>query len=153
VAWELRPASIDELGLSNALADYVAEWSAQYGIEADFYCGDAGIDGLSNEICTAIYRVLQEALTNVAKHAQRATNVSVILERSHAQCRLTVEDNGLGFHADSSLLFKNGRYGLGLAGMRERLTLIGGELEIESSRDVGTAIFARIPVEPMRSVA
>jgi two-component system sensor histidine kinase UhpB len=153
VAWELRPASIDELGLQVALANYVAEWSEQYGIEADFYCGDLKTDALSEEICTTVYRVAQEALTNVVKHAQ-ATSVSVVIEQAGDKLRLTIEDNGCGFKVDSSSDAKGSRSGgLGVAGMRERLVLIGGEFEIESSIGVGTTIFARIPLEPKRIAA
>lgn len=154
VAWELRPASIDELGLASALGNYVAEWSAQTKIEADFYCDDSGIDALSDEKSTTIYRVVQEALTNVAKHARQASSVSVVIERAGAQLRLTIEDDGSGFEADPQTLLRGGRDGgLGLAGMRERLTLIGAEFEVESSPGVGTTIFARIPLESARSAA
>jgi len=154
VAWELRPASIDELGLSIALANYVAEWGEQCGIAADFHCDQSQIAGLSDEICTVIYRVVQEALTNIVKHARGATSVSVVIERVNAQVRLTIEDNGCGFDmgaASGPGSLRNG--GLGIAGMRERLTLIGAELEIESSPGSGTAIFARIPTEAVRAVA
>ena len=153
VAWELRPASIDELGLPSALANYVAEWSKQYCIEADFYCADPHIAELSQEVSTVIYRVVQEALTNVAKHA-KATTVSVIIERCHERLRLAIEDDGCGFNTDPPLGLggvKNG--GLGLAGIRERLTLVGGEFEIESNEGLGTTIFARIPLEKQRSAA
>jgi two-component system sensor histidine kinase UhpB len=154
VAWELRPASIDELGLSIALANYVAEWGEQSGIAADFHCDQTQIGDLSDEICTVIYRVVQEALTNIVKHARGASSVSVVIERVNAQVRLTIEDNGCGFDmgiASGSGSMRNG--GLGIAGMRERLTLIGAELEIESSPGSGTAIFARIPAEAVRAVA
>jgi PAS domain S-box-containing protein len=147
VAWELRPASIDELGLATALTTYINEWSAQCGIEADFHCSDSRIDELSQEICTTIYRVVQEALTNVAKHAQHATNVSVVVARADGWLRLTVEDNGGGFDQDESTDSKIGpNGGLGLPGMQERLMLIGAEFEVESSIGVGTTIFARIPL-------
>jgi two-component system, NarL family, sensor histidine kinase UhpB len=154
VAWELRPASIDDLGLSIALANYVAEWGEQCGIAADFHCDQTEIAGLSDEICTVIYRVVQEALTNIVKHARGTTSVSVVIERVNAQVRLTIEDNGCGFDtcaASGPSSLRNG--GLGIAGMRERLTLIGAELEIESSPGSGTAIFARIPVAAVRAVA
>jgi len=147
VAWELRPASINELGLESALANHLAEWSQQYGIESDFHCGDLKVEALSEEKCTTIYRVIQEALTNVIKHAQRATLVSVVIEPSGNNLGVTIEDNGCGFDSDSLTGPKAGRNGgLGLAGMRERLTLIGAEFEIESSLGVGTTIFARIPL-------
>jgi two-component system sensor histidine kinase UhpB len=151
VAWELRPASIDELGLASALGNYVSEWSAQYGIEADFHCSDPKLDALSEEVRTTIYRVVQEGLTNVVKHARRTAAVSVIIERVDATLRLTIEDDGCGFGAvatSETMAERNG--GLGLAGMRERLALIGGSLEIESSTGAGTTIFARIPLERER---
>jgi PAS domain S-box-containing protein len=154
VAWELRPASIDDFGLSIALANYVTEWGEQCGIAADFHCDQAQIAGLSDEVCTVIYRVVQEALTNIVKHARGATSVSVVIERVNAQVRLTIEDNGCGFDAGAASgpgNLRNG--GLGIAGMRERLTLIGAELEIESSPGSGTAIFARIPAAAVRAVA
>jgi len=154
VAWELRPASIDELGLESALANYLAEWSQRYGIESDFHYGDLKTDALSEEKCTAIFRVIQEALTNVVKHAQRATQVSVVIEPAGKNLGVTIEDNGCGFDTASLAGPKAGRNGgLGLAGMQERLTLFGGEFEVESSVGVGTAIFARIPLELEKDAA
>ena len=154
VAWELRPASIDDLGLTSALSNYAMEWSEQYGIEADFHCGDSGIDELPDETATTIYRVTQEALMNVVKHARNASTVSIVLERKDNEIRLAIEDNGCGFDAASSSENANSRSdGLGLAGMRERLGLIGAEFEVESSIGAGTAIFARIPLQPQRSAA
>ena len=164
IARELRPASINELGLNTALANYVSEWSQQFGIPADFLRGgDIDLDTLSDEQRTAIYRIVQEALTNIAKHAREATSVSVVVGRSGDIVQLTIEDNGRGF--DTAVLNGNGangaalngqtlngkaRRGLGVAGMRERLALIGGELEIESSTGVGTTVFARIPADIAR---
>lgn len=139
IAWELRPASIDELGLTNALESYLAEWSKKQRIIADFHCADTNLDGRSNEIRTTIYRVVQEALTNVAKHA-KATRVSIVIGVAESTLHLTIEDNGHGFDPDTL----SSR--LGLAGMGERLLLVGGELKIESSPDGGTTIFARIPL-------
>src|ERR1700749_3608341 len=137
IARELRPASINELGLNTALANYVSEWSQQFGIPADFLRGDdIDLDPLSDEQRTAIYRIVQESLTNIAKHAREATSVSVVVGRAGGTVQLTIEDNGRGF--DTATLNDTngptkGRRGLGVAGMRERLALIGGELEIESS--------------------
>jgi two-component system, NarL family, sensor histidine kinase UhpB len=152
IARELRPASIDELGLNSALANYVAEWSQQFGIVADFHRGDVDLDTLTDEKRTAIYRVVQEALTNVAKHAREATSVSVLVGRSGSTLQLTIEDNGRGYDAAApgGTPGLPGRRGLGVAGMRERLALIGGELEIESSSGVGTTVFARIPLDIAR---
>jgi signal transduction histidine kinase len=153
IARELRPASINELGLNTALANYVSEWSQQFGIPADFLRGgDFDLDTLTDEQRTAIYRIVQEALTNIAKHAREATSVSVVVGRAAGNVQLTIEDNGSGF--DTAVLNGDsptkGRRGLGVAGMRERLALIGGELEIESSTGVGTTVFARIPADIAR---
>ena len=94
-----------------------------------------------------VYRVVQEGLTNIVKHAQRPTNVSVVIRRPDATLQVIIEDNGCGF--DSARLgAKAGRHrGLGLDGMRERLSLIGGTLEVESAIGAGTTIFARIPLD------
>jgi PAS domain S-box-containing protein len=153
VAWELRPASIDELGLASALSDYISEWGARANVVVDFYCGDNGIDGIADDVRTNIFRVVQEALTNIAKHAH-ATSASVVIDRVHEWLQLTIEDDGCGF--DTSVVPKRpvvwAGGGLGLVGMRERLTLVRGELEIESSSGVGTTIYVRIPVEPKNTV-
>jgi PAS domain S-box-containing protein len=148
VALELRPASIDDLGLEHALSDYISAWSAQYGVEADFHCGDCHLDDLTEEVRTTIYRVVQEGLTNVARHAG-ATSLSVVIDCDATVLRLTIEDNGSGFDASSIADGRARRLGsgLGVAGMRERLTLIGGSLEIESTPGADTTLFVRIPLD------
>jgi signal transduction histidine kinase len=153
VAWELRPASFDELGMASALADYISDWSERYDIAADFHCRDAKVDELSEEVRTTIYRVVQEALTNVNKHAPEARSISVVIDRSDATLRLTIEDDGGGFDPASKEPGNERRGGLGHAGMRERLALIGGQLEIESSAGVGTTLFVRIPLVVHEAVA
>ncbi len=149
VARELRPTSIDDLELGAALANHISEWSEQFGIEADFHCGDGSLDNLGQEVRTTVYRLIQESLSNVAKHAG-ADSVSVVIDRAETLLRLTIEDNGCGF--DTATAGKRAREqfrgGLGIAGMRERVALIGGEIEIESSIGSGTTIFAGIPFEP-----
>jgi len=154
VAWELRPASFEELGMASALGAYVSDWSDQYGIAADFHCRSAKIDDLSVDVATTLYRILQEALTNVAKHAAGAKSVSVVIDQSDATLRMTIEDDGGGFEAVStSDAGHERRSGLGHAGMRERLALIGGQVEIESSIGVGTTIYVRIPLAEREAVA
>jgi signal transduction histidine kinase len=153
IAWELRPPSIDELGLRKALASYIADWGEQCDTEADFHCDDPNLDGLSSEIGTAVYRVVQEALTNIVKHAQRPSDVSVVIRRANATLQVIIEDNGCGFDV-GAMTVKSGSYrGLGLDGMRERLLLIGGTLEIESAMGTGTTLFARIALDGQRSAA
>ena len=149
VAWELRPASIDELGLAAMLENYIADWSDQTGIGAEFYGKKRDIDNLPDDVRTTIYRVIQEALTNIAKHASEASQVSVAINLAGAVIQLTIDDNGDGFELEGKLGAPS-RYGaLGISSMRERLSMIGGTLEIESSEGVGTALFARIPIEPL----
>jgi signal transduction histidine kinase len=151
VAWELRPASIDELGLTSALNNYVSEWAAQYDIEVDFYSGgDPKLEELSDEARTTIFRVAQEGLTNIVKHARGATSVSVGIECGSAMIQLVIEDNGCGFNASAAFEHADNNKGFGLAGMRERLLLLGGDLEVESSISAGTTIFARIPFKSAR---
>jgi signal transduction histidine kinase len=152
VAWELRPSSINELGLTAALANYVSDWSAQTGIEIDFHCGDPSLDSHAEEVTTTLYRVVQEGLTNIAKHAAGANAASVTINRADSMLRLVIEDNGCGF--DTIALGRPGARafgGLGLASMRERLSLIGGKLEIESSFGVGTTIFVRVELQRQRA--
>lgn len=153
IAWELRPPSIDELGLRKALASYVSEWSEQCGTDVDFHCDDPRLDEVPDEIGTAIYRVVQEGLTNIVKHAGRPLNVSVIVRRAEATLHIIVEDNGCGFDAGARSGLTGRRRGLGLDGMRERLSLVGGTLEVESAPGAGTTLFARIALDDQRSAA
>ena len=153
IAWELRPPSIDELGLRKALASYIADWSEQCATEVDFHCDDPSLDQVPNEIGSAVYRVVQEALTNVVKHAQQPSNVSVVIRHVSGTLQVIIEDNGCGFDVSAAVAKTGGYRGLGLDGMRERLMLIGGTLEIESTTGAGTTIFARIPLDGQRSAA
>jgi len=95
-----------------------------------------------------IYRIVGEALTNVAKHARGASAVSIVVTCERSLLHLTIEDNGCGFDpaAMPAPAAKHANSGLGLAGMRERLALVGGELEVESSPGLGTTLFACIPL-------
>ncbi|MFZ3359213.1 MAG: MASE1 domain-containing protein [Xanthobacteraceae bacterium] len=146
IAWELRPPSIHELGMRKALASHIAEWSEQCGTEADFHCDDPSLDDVPDEIATAVYRIVQEGLTNIVKHAQRPTDVSVVIRRADSTLQVIIEDNGCGFDAAQGAK-SAGRHGLGLDGMRERLSLIGGTLDVESAIGTGTTIFARIALD------
>ncbi len=152
IAWELRPPSIDEVGLRKALASYIADWSDQCGIEVDFHCDAAHLDEVPSEIGTAIYRVVQEGLTNIVKHAGSPTSIRIVIRRLEGVLHVIIEDNGCGFDVGVRSA-RSGHRGLGLEGMRERLMLVGGTLEIESTRGAGTTIFARIALEGERSAA
>jgi PAS domain S-box-containing protein len=145
LVWQLRPTALDDLGLRAALANYVQDWSARVGIAATVHTSGLMDDRLPADIETALYRIAQEALTNVAKHAA-ATSVEVILERRGDSVLLIVEDDGVGFEPASREAAGDG---FGLVGMRERAALVGAALEIESSAGTGTAIFVRMTVSPL----
>jgi PAS domain S-box-containing protein len=144
LALELRPTALDDIGLHTALVNYVETWSERYGVEVDVQSDDLDGERLPALVETTLYRVVQEALTNVLKHA-RASSVSVILQRTSAQVLLVVEDDGGGFDAEAVGTPALGVGRLGLLGMRERLALVHGTMRVESMPGGGTTLFARIP--------
>jgi signal transduction histidine kinase len=148
LAWELRPAALDDLGLHTALQNYAEKWSGRSGIAVDFHGGGLERQRLPPEVETTVYRVVQEALTNVLKHAA-ARHVSVIVERRRDHVLVIVEDDGKGFEVEEVSLAPGSGRGLGLLGMRERLALVGGALSLDSSPGAGTTARARIPVSPV----
>ena len=95
-----------------------------------------------------MYRIVQEALNNVARHAVGARDVSIVIETIADVLHLTIEDDGCGFDAEARLSDRALRDGghFGLAGMRERAELLGGEIKVQSSPGAGTTVFGRIPV-------
>ena len=139
LAWELRPAVLDHLGLGIALPRYAREWSQHYGVEVA-YVGDSFKAGLlSHDAELAFYRIAQEALTNIAKHGH-ASRVDMLLETHDHSARLVIEDDGVGFDPGDG---ETAQRGIGLLGMRERAGLIGAEFQIESKPGDGTSIFVR----------
>ena len=140
LVWELRPTALDDLGLRAALANYVENWSSRVGVSATLHTSGLLDDRLPSDAETALYRIAQEALTNVAKHA-RAANVDVILERRADSVLLIIEDDGVGFDPAASA---GAGQGFGLVGMQERAGLVGAMLEIESSAGKGTTVFVRM---------
>ena len=143
---ELRPTALDDLGLLAALANYAEEWAERSGIEVDFH--STGMDEVRLPVLieTTLYRVVQEALTNVLKHSG-ARRVSVVLRRSPDQVSAVVEDDGRGFSGDPAPATPATERRLGLLGMRERLDLVGGTLTVESAVGCGTTVIARIPLQ------
>jgi signal transduction histidine kinase len=139
LAVELRPSVLDDFGLVAALEQLTSSFSEQTGISVDFGAalGDRRLPG---EVETALYRVVQESLTNVVKHAQ-AQRVSIALTRMEGSVKAVVEDDGRGFDPAQP----EGD-GFGLVGMRERLALLGGRLRLESSQGAGTTIAADVPL-------
>jgi PAS domain S-box-containing protein len=139
--WELRPTVVEDLGLREALAGYVRKWSTRFGIPVHLRMSESH-ERLMPHIETMIYRLAQEALHNVVKHA-RADRVDVVLERTSDSLSLIVEDNGVGF--EPSQAYTVGQ-GFGLIGMRERAALVGADLQIESTPGRGTTVLLRTPV-------
>jgi signal transduction histidine kinase len=152
LALELRPSVLDDLGLLPALRNLHKGFEDRFHVPVDLQV--LGLDGerLPAKVETALYRIVQEALTNVARHAA-AEHVSVLLERRRASVKLIVEDDGRGFDVagagSAPLRFAQAQDSperLGLYGMRERASLLGGTLTIESSPGTGTAIFVEVPL-------
>ncbi len=142
LAWELRPAALDHLGLYAALDKYVKEWSQHSGVMAELISQGLKRARFNPAIEINLYRIVQEALNNTHKHAQ-AKRVEVVIEKRGDLIVLIIEDDGKGFNPESK---KNRSKGLGLIGMQERAALIGGECEIESAEGQGTSIFVRVPI-------
>jgi signal transduction histidine kinase len=143
LSWELRPTALDDLGLEAAIANYLERWGEHFHLSVDF-AGNLRGKRLPAPIEITLYRVLQEAMTNIAKHAH-AERISVVLEAETGEVRLIVEDDGVGFIEASSAVPSTARSGLGLIGIRERLALVGGSLIIEPASGHGTALFCRVP--------
>lgn len=145
---ELRPAALDDLGLPDALRRYANDYSVQHGLHVDLQIlGDPAIR-VPNALETCLYRIAQEALTNAARHA-RAKHISLILTLRPEVASLIVEDDGVGFAATEVVgqVSPDGK-GLGLYGMQERATLVGGTVQIESSPGNGTSVFVKCPIAP-----
>lgn len=143
LAHELRPLILDDLGLVPAIeflaAGVAKRWSISVSVEG------ALRHRLPRVVEATVYRFAQEALTNVARHAQ-ATSALIKLEHEPRSIRCIVQDDGVGFDA-GVVLEENGRRGIGLAGVRERVTALGGSLQLDSIARQGTVVTATIPVE------
>ncbi len=144
LAVELRPSVLDDLGLVPALARYIQGCRARLGMTVDLEV--VGLDSvrLPEAVETAIYRITQEAVTNAARHAG-ARHVSVVLERRGDTVVLIVEDDGEGFDMETVMAAqRQGR--LGLSGMAERASLVGGRLTVESAPGAGTTVLLEVPI-------
>jgi signal transduction histidine kinase len=139
LAVELRPTALDDFGLVPALERLAESFGERSGTRVDLEAS-IGESRLPTEVETTLYRIVQEALTNVAKHAE-ATHVSVTLARKDGSVVAVVEDDGRGFDAATV-----GSEALGLVGMRERIALLGGRLQIEAAPGSGTTLVAEAPV-------
>jgi len=143
---ELRPPLLDDLGLVPALRWFLDQQAQTGGLRIEFFA-DPELGRLDVAIQTACFRVAQEALTNVVRHA-RAHRVSVELHRAPEALHLVVRDDGIGFDVAAANERAERGESLGLLGMRERVALVGGELDCESEPGRGTAVHAFLPVSP-----
>ncbi len=140
LAVNLRPASLDHLGLVTALQQYAAEFSRQYEMRVEFEATGMKNRRLAAEVETAIFRTVQESLTNVALHA-RASRVDVLVSRHGGSVVAIIEDDGVGF----SPTIPDSEEHLGLFGMRERIEMLGGKFSVESAPGKGTTVRAEVP--------
>jgi PAS domain S-box-containing protein len=145
IALELRPTALDDFGLRAAMSNYAEGWSERAGVEVDFQAFGLDQGRLPMGVETALYRVVQEALTNVLRHA-RAGRVSVVVQRTPSHALAVVEDDGDGFDAEAVLAAGGSGGRLGLIGMRERVELVGGSLTVERAPVRGTTVIARVPL-------
>lgn len=141
IARDLRPPVVDTLGLKVAMQTYCTEFTRRTHLPVIFEAdADTALSELADTYTITLYRTLQEALTNVVKHAD-ATQVWVELSLEEEQVTLTIQDNGIGFTQE-----KTGTNGIGLAGLRERITIAGGTLTVSSTPKHGTILSAQFPL-------
>ncbi len=147
LARRLHPHVLESLGLAEAVGSHVAELSRSHGIRVDLTVRGLEAGGrLPQPIELALYRVVQEALRNVVKHA-RAETASVVVERRPASVRVIVEDDGIGLRRADEAGASGARHGLGLIGIRERVALLRGSVEIESAPGGGTSLYVEVPLD------
>jgi len=147
IASDLRPVMLDDLGLAAAVEWLVADFVSRYGIDVEAQI-DIGPEEPGKPVATTLFRVVQEALTNIAKHAQ-ASKVQVRLCSTGSMCELTVQDNGVGTAPET--LAKKLPLSLGLQGIRERVRLLNGEVTIHTQKRAGFRLHARVPAHPPES--
>lgn len=144
IAADLRPVMLDDLGLAAAIEWLVSNFVSRYGIETDAQI-DVGQGEPAKQVATTLFRVVQEALTNIAKHAQ-ASQVQVQLTCDATQCCLIVQDNGVGATPES--LTRRVPFSLGLQGIRERVRLLNGDVSVTTRRKGGFRLQATLPAQP-----
>lgn len=144
IAWDLRPAALDDVGLSAALAAIVRDWSETRRVPAEFHVTEPDAIRLPGEVESHLYRIVQEALNNVSKHAT-ASRVSVLLEHRGGDVSVIVEDDGRGFDVAKTSAARSEQSGMGLTSIEERASLIGGHVDIESAPGKGTTVFVKVP--------
>lgn len=145
LAWQLRPTALDDLGLQTAIHNYVEQWAKESQLVVELQTSGIDNQRFAPHLETNVYRIVQEALTNVLKHAG-AERVSLSLEQRLDQLFVIVEDNGRGFDVEAVITAPVKERRLGLLGMQERVAQVGGMLNLESTPGVGTLVMVRIPL-------
>lgn len=145
LALDLRPSVLDDLGLEAAVQRFIKDYSKKYGIEVDIHTNGINNLRLPPQVETTLYRIVQEAMTNIVKHAL-AKYVAVIMERRNNTLVLIIEDDGKGFDIKEVLEAPLQEKRLGLFGMEERVSLLGGNLTIESEIGFGTTLYVNVPL-------
>jgi PAS domain S-box-containing protein len=140
ISSELRPSILDDIGLVEAIDWQTQQFQTRTGIICNCDCGLENVD-ITQEQSTAIFRIFQEALTNILRHAQ-ATQVDVAVKHEAGELVLTIKDNGRGISDEE----KTSPQSLGLLGMRERVSLIGGQIDITGAKGEGTVATVRVPL-------
>lgn len=147
LVWQLRPKVLDTYGLVDTLDNFSRAWAASSGIDIKFR-SSLSDKRFPTDVETNLYRIAQEALNNIQKHA-RANEVIVSLEQHDSHAILTIQDDGIGFREgeeDEDAIHSTESGGFGLVGMRERAAVIGGHCDVESHPGEGTCIIVRVPV-------
>jgi len=147
-ARELRPTVLDDLGLIPALHSFLKDFGKQTGIRVRL-SAFAGVKHVNNEKRTVLFRVAQEALTNIARHAQ-ASRADVMIQKLDGTVCMTIKDDGKGFHGGNLGQPKKSKR-LGLLGMRERLEMVGGNFTVSSTPGNGTTVLAQVPLIDWKS--
>ncbi len=144
ISLDLRPPLIDELGLVPALGGYLESISDRTGIDISVR-GDKDLGRLPADVPITAFRVVQEAVTNVTRHAD-AAHVKIAIRRDDSWLDMTVEDDGMGFDVGEAIDRASSGKAIGLLGMKERVGMVGGEIEIDSTQGIGTRIHVRLPL-------
>lgn len=142
---DLRPGLLDELGLVAAIRWYAENHLASLGVTPNLQAEGLGNNRLPEELETVLFRITQEAIGNIVRHAG-ASRVSICLSTRDGQVHLVIEDDGAGFDPDGVRPAQDGTQGLGLASMRERASLAGGRVRIRSHPGHGTRIEVEVPM-------
>lgn len=147
IVFQLRPLDLEDCGLADALSAHATAWSGISGVQVDMLVN--GLEGtkLPQNVELAIFRVIQEGLNNVAKHAN-AKHVHIALHCGRDTITASVEDDGIGLRGTLGNVPSLAQGGWGVAGMRERIEALGGHFTLESADGAGTALLVRLPMKP-----